>query len=160
MLTNLSTQTKILAAFVVIGLASLISGGFTAWQATEVTRSIHDMHQKLELEEQRDLLAGAVTRQELALKRFVLTGEADALGLMETEREAVQARFATLQGELAPLQAPELDAAYEAALKGWLAWDGQHVARVTGYMRTPQTIDLARLGGNVGPASGASCAIR
>ncbi|WP_417671099.1 methyl-accepting chemotaxis protein [Roseibium sp.] len=143
MLSNLSVAKKGALAFSLLALIGAIAGGFTytktvgALQEVETAASISKINASaLELQ-------GQIKGQALAFKTFLLTGDRGWLESATSATDKIGGRFDQLAADVAS-HSPANTSLVQDMKSAWNNWFEGFVRQQITFMRTPETVDMAR----------------
>lgn len=140
MFGSLSIQAKLLGSLLLIILIAVISGGFIFFSVSQANKAV------LELEKISSLRDRVIVVEELALSTqrymssFISSGDL-------TERESYLEYSKKVEDQFAKVDAyiPEVKSNMDNFERAFRQWQEQIAAKQIEYMRSPSTVDLARL---------------
>ncbi|MEJ8476248.1 methyl-accepting chemotaxis protein [Roseibium algae] len=143
MLGNISVAKKGAAAFLILALIGAVAGGVSYTktvgamnQVTVASKIIDVTASTLELER-------SILDQALSLKTFLLTGDRNWLNQSTAMSASITDKFETIRATLTE-HAPEDVASLEAMKAAWSEWFNTFAQKQINFMRTPETVDMAR----------------
>ncbi len=139
---NLSIRMKILAAFGLVLVANLITGGIILYSSLQLEKNVDWTVHTYKVMEATDIMMAAMVDQETGLRGYLITGEEGSLDPLKSGAKAFEESW-TLLKELTsdnPVQQGRLDAVHKQVDDWQSAVSGAAIE----LMRTPGSEDAAR----------------
>lgn len=143
MLGNISVTKKGAAAFSILALIGAIAGGLTYFKTVSALDQVHAASTVSSVTTQSLELKSEIYDQALAVKTFLLTGDRDWRDRSADLSSDIAGRFDSLKSDIQST-IPQEAALLDEMRTAWSTWYGTFVQKQVGYMRTPETVDLAR----------------
>ncbi|NVK35741.1 MAG: HAMP domain-containing protein [Rhodobacteraceae bacterium] len=143
MLGNLSVAKKGAAAFLILALIGAISGGFSYYEAISAKQQVDEAERVGVISANTVDLERVVFGQALSLKTFLLTGNRDWLNEAEAMSPDIANGFDRIEAEMKALESGSLEE-LQAMRNAWTSWYDGFAQKQIDFMRTPETVDMAR----------------
>ncbi|MHA7777449.1 methyl-accepting chemotaxis protein [Roseibium sp. M-1] len=143
MFNNLSVSKKIAAGFLTLALIGAVAGGMSAYRTHAALGEVKSANDLADLNTQTAQLTEKIAAQALAVKSFLLTGNRDLLARSEELNREITDRFSQV-GMSIDTSLPEFHDGIEGLKSSWETWYSEIAKRQIDYMRSPETVDMAR----------------
>jgi methyl-accepting chemotaxis protein len=143
MLKNLSVSTKGFVAFGILAIIAIVASGFIYMRSTAATTLVEQNQRLTVVVGETAELADLVTKANLAMKSFLLTGNRDFLA----QYQEVSLSIDKQASELEPLVTKEVPtdlSKLKDALAAISTWRTEVIMKQIDLMRDPMTVDMAR----------------
>jgi methyl-accepting chemotaxis protein len=143
MFKNLSVSKKIAAGFLTLALIGAVAGSLSAYRTHAALSEVQSANNLSDLNTQTAQLTEKIAAQALAVKSFLLTGNRDLLTRAEELDREISERFSKV-GASIDTALPEFQGGIEGLRTSWETWYAEIASRQINYMRSPETVDMAR----------------
>lgn len=142
MLNNISIQSKLLSALAIVIFISFISGSYLIYSVTKANDAVWDVEEISALRDYVIEMRAGISRSRERMSAFLNSGDLAQKDAYEIEAVKVHALFEKIDKVTAD---PEMKAEISAFEKHFKVWEDAIASRQIEYMRSPQTVDMARL---------------
>jgi len=143
MLNKLSVSKKIAAGFLTLALIGAVAGGLSAYRTHTALLEVQTANSLSDLSTQTAQLTGKISAQALAVKSFLLTGNRDLMQRSVELNGEIADEFAQVDTSIGATL-PEFHGALAGLRLSWETWYKEIAKRQIDYMRSPETVDMAR----------------
>ncbi|WP_249692733.1 methyl-accepting chemotaxis protein [Stappia sp. WLB 29] len=143
MFAKLSVSTKGAIAFSCLALIGAVGGAITWSKTISAADAVTQAERVTAISRDADELKQAVLEQALWVKNFLLTGNRDWVGQVESQTTAISVRIDGLKSSLASLDGT-LAGQADTIRTAWSGWHTDFASEQIRLMRVPETVDLAR----------------
>ncbi|WP_165217773.1 methyl-accepting chemotaxis protein [Affinirhizobium pseudoryzae] len=143
MLKNMSVSAKGFVAFGILAIIAIVASGFIYMRSTAATALVEQNQRLTVVVGETATLVDSITKANLAVKSFLLTGNRDFLSEYQKVSTSIDQQAAALE-PLVTKEMPNDLPKLKEALAAISSWRTQVIARQIELMRDPMTVDMAR----------------
>lgn len=143
MISNLSVSKKGAIAFLGLALISAVCGALSYQAVSQGDAAVNRFTQANSFAQDVEVLRVEMLDQVLAARSFLLTGDQAKVERSNALTASIMERLEVLQVQGADLD-PGFATRIDAINGAWWTWLGDHAHEQFRYMRSPETVDLAR----------------
>lgn len=143
MISNLSVSKKGAIVFFGLALISAVSGALSYQAVSQGNAAVNRFTQSNHFAQDVEILRIEMLDQVLVARSFLLTGDQTKVERSNALTASIMEHLEVLQIEGAELD-PSFATRIDAINGAWWTWLGDHTHEQFRYMRSPETVDLAR----------------
>ena len=143
MLGKMSVAQKGAAAFFILALIGAIAGGVSYTKTVGAMSEVQTASRISDVTSEALGLERVIFDQVLSLKTFLLTGDRDWLNRSQNLSETISGKFGNIRTVLEDISPAELPLLADMNT-AWTSWYQNFAQKQIDFMRTPETVDMAR----------------